>query len=87
MDPSGGVVITTKDIYDKLVDVERVVSIMAPQGQTLLDHETRLRTVETALPKELEARLRSVEKWKWSIPPTALGAVIAIVQQWLEHKG
>lgn len=81
-----GVVITTKDIYDKLIDVERQVSILTPQAQTLLDHEGRLRAVEAAIPDKLEDRLRSVEKWKWSIPPTAVVALIAIVQQLLEHK-
>lgn len=85
-DPAG-VVITTKDIYDKLVDVEKSVTLMTPQTQTVADHEGRLRVVETALPDQLEPRLRSLEKWKWSVPPTAVAAVIAIVQQLLEHKG
>lgn len=88
MDPTGaGVVITTKDIYDKLTDVEKTVNNMTHQAQTLLDHEARIRVVETALPDHLEARVRSLEKWKWSIAPTAVAAIIAIVQQLLERKG
>lgn len=88
VDPSGvGVVITTKDIYDKLTDVEKTVNHMTHQGQTILDHEARLRVVETAMPDQLEARLRSLEKWKWSVPPTAVAAIIALVQQLLAQKG
>lgn len=88
MDPTtGAVVITTKDIYDKLVDVEKVMSTMAPQGQQLLDHETRLRTTEACIPKDLEVRLRSLEKWKWGLPPTALTAAYAIAQALLGHRG
>jgi hypothetical protein len=37
-----GVVITNKDIYDKVSDVEKSVLAMAPQAQTLIDHETRM---------------------------------------------
>jgi hypothetical protein len=81
------VVITTKDIYDKLVDVEKSVTLMTPQAQVITDHEARMRMVEAALPEKLEDRLRSLEKWKWSVPPTAATALIAIVQQLLAHKG
>lgn len=83
---AAGIVITTKDVYDKLVDVEKMVYTMTPQAQILQDHEGRLRVVEGALPEQLEARLRSVEKWKWSIPPTFVAAAIAIAEQLLGRK-
>lgn len=87
-DPSGvGVLITSKDLYDKLVDVEKAVNLMTPQAQQLADHEGRMRVVETQIPDQLEARLRSLEKWKWSIPPTLIVSVIAIVEQLLPHTG
>lgn len=86
-EPGGaGVIITTKDIYDKLVDVEKVVSQMTPQAQVLLDHEGRIRGTEAAIPKDLEKRLLSVEKWKWAIPPAFITAAIAIVEQLLSLK-
>lgn len=66
-----GVMITTRDIYDKLIAVEHSVAAMTPQAQTVADHETRL---------------RAVEKWKWSVPPTAIAALIALVEQLLARK-
>lgn len=86
MDPTGAVVITTKDIYDKLTELEKSVTLMTPQAQTMHDHETRLRAVENLLPDDLERRIRSLEKWKWSIPPTAIAAIIAIAQQVLTQS-
>lgn len=84
-DPAG-VIITNKDLYDKLVDVEKQVTLMTPQAQTITDHEGRIRVMETALPEHLESRLRSLEKWKWSVPPTAVAALVAIVQQLLAQR-
>lgn len=81
-----GIVITAKDLYDKLTDVEKAVNLMTPQAQQLADHEGRIRVTETQMPKDLEMRLRSLEKWKWSIPPAVIVSIIAIVQQYLPSK-
>lgn len=86
IESQAGVVITTKDIYDKLIDVEKSVTLMTPQAQTVTDHEARLRVVEAALPEHLEKRLLALEKWKWSIPATAVTAILAIVEQYLLRK-
>lgn len=70
-DPAG-VLITSKDLYDKLVDVEKAVNLMTPQANQLVDHESRI---------------RALEKWKWSIPPTFAAAAIAIVEQLVNTRG
>jgi hypothetical protein len=87
MTEAGGVFITNKDLYDKLSDVEKAVNLMTPQAQMLADHEGRIRVNENQIPHDLHARLRSLEKWKWSIPPTFVAAAIAIVDQLLFRKG
>lgn len=45
-DTEPGVRITNRDIYDKLVAVERKVDPLPKQVE---DHETRLRAIETAI--------------------------------------
>jgi hypothetical protein len=59
---SGAVVVTNKDIYDQLMQVKEKLIEMSPQGQMLTDHE---------------ARLRSVEKWKYGLPASISTSVIA----------
>ena len=64
---SGGgvaVTITNRDIYDKLLKVEETVIAMGPQAGRLDDHE---------------ARIRSVERWKYALPASIGGSVISVV--------
>lgn len=68
-----GVVITNKDIYIKVLELNDKVTAAATVPQRLDDHEDRL---------------RSVEKWKYSIPPTMLSGAIALLLQLLGgHHG
>lgn len=59
-----GVTISAREIYDQIVglrdDVRSLVQSNAEVGKVLDDHETRL---------------RSVERWKYTVPVAALTAV------------
>lgn len=59
-----GVTISAREIYDQIVglrdDVRSLVQSNQEVSRTLDDHESRL---------------RSVERWKYSVPLAALGAV------------
>ncbi len=65
-DPLGPVVITSREIYDKLVLVAEVVNGLAKgmidQAKDLGDHETRL---------------RALEKARWPLPALAVLVSIA----------
>lgn len=65
MDPLGGVVITSREIYDAVVRLTgRVDVLIEQQGETrqdIQDHETRLRSLERA---------------RWPLP--ALSVLIAL---------
>lgn len=58
-----GVVITNKDIYTELLKVKEAVTAMSPQAAQITDHE---------------ARLRSLEKWKYGLP-ASIGLAIAAI--------
>ena len=66
-----GVVITNKDIYTEVLKMKEALSLMTPQGQMLTDHE---------------ARLRSVEKWKYGLPASISTSVIAAAIALLDGK-
>jgi hypothetical protein len=59
-----GVTISAREIYDQIVglrdDVRSLVQSGAETSKTLEDHESRL---------------RSVERWKYTVPTAALGAI------------
>jgi hypothetical protein len=61
-----GVTISAREIYDQIVglrdDVRSLVQSNAEVGKTLDDHENRL---------------RSVERWKYTVPTAALGAIVS----------
>lgn len=65
MDPLGGVVITSREIYDAVVRLTGRVDVLIAQSEEvrhdLQDHETRLRTLERA---------------RWPLP--ALSVLIAL---------
>lgn len=64
MTPEPAARIGIKEIYDKLCVVEDKVNAMTPQGEKITDHEVRL---------------RSLERWKYSIPASLVIAAAAIV--------
>lgn len=41
------------------------------------DHEARIRTLEKNLPVNADERLTGVERWKYALPASVLGTVIA----------
>jgi hypothetical protein len=59
-----------KEVYDKLCVVEDKVILMTPQGEKITDHESRL---------------RSLERWKYTIPASLLTAAAAILTTLLRH--
>lgn len=58
------VTISNQTIYDKLVAVENAVTAITPHADTLKDHE---------------ARLRSVERWKYALASSTVAAVASLV--------
>jgi hypothetical protein len=70
-DSGAVVVITNKDIYTELLKVKEAVSAMSPQALTIADHENRI---------------RSVEKWKYSMPASLTASAIAIATAWIEGR-
>ncbi len=60
----GSFTVTLADVYAEVRKLTDQVQGMAPQGLTLSDHE---------------ARLRSVERWKYTIPPSFITAVVSLV--------
>lgn len=68
-----GVVVTNKDIYIKVLELSEKINAVPDHRETLKDHENRI---------------RSVEKWKYTVPPSALTALIALLLQLLGgHHG
>jgi hypothetical protein len=61
-----GVTISAREIYDQIVglrdDVRSLVQSNAEVGKQLDDHENRL---------------RSVERWKYTVPVATIGAVLS----------
>lgn len=60
MPPDENFVITLKDVYIEVRRLQDTVAAMTPQGMQLADHETRI---------------RSTERWKYSLPVSLLLAV------------
>lgn len=60
------VVITLRDIYDKIIMVERSVQAMDAPVKTIADHESRI---------------RGLERWRYSQPASLVLAVAAIVME------
>jgi hypothetical protein len=68
---SGGVVVSLKDIYVVVRRLEDTVNAMTPHGQQITDHESRL---------------RSLERWKYSVPASLVAAITAIVTTLITHR-
>lgn len=68
--------ISTKDIYDKL---------------TLAIEELRRVSIQMELARtdaaDKETRIRSLEKWKYGIPPTAVASAVALYMQFSRTTG
>jgi predicted NAD/FAD-dependent oxidoreductase len=72
--PLGGFLITSRDVYDQLVKLTHAVQAMEPNTEKLTDHE---------------ARLRSVERWRYALPASmaSMASVLtAILAAIIEHK-
>lgn len=69
---TGQVVITNKDIYFELRQLTDTVKSMTPQGEKIIDHETRI---------------RALEKWKYALPASVLSAGVALYLSLQEHHG
>jgi hypothetical protein len=65
----GVVTISAREIYDEIVgmrdDLRSLAQSRNDDTKTLDDHETRL---------------RSVERWKYGIPVTAVASVVAVIE-------
>jgi hypothetical protein len=65
----GTVTISAREIYDEIVgmrdDLRSLAQSRNDDTKTLDDHETRL---------------RSVERWKYGIPVTAVASVVAVIE-------
>lgn len=68
-----GVYISMRDIYDELVKVKELIQTLNSSTEktalTQGDHETKL--------GDLETRVRSIEKWRYTFP--SIATIIAIV--------
>lgn len=62
-DEPTNVSITLRDVYDELRKLHDQVASMTPQGKTISDHESRL---------------RSLERWKYALPGSLLLAIASI---------
>lgn len=76
----GPVVITTRDIYEMLVDVKAVVDAMAPLPEKVTDHEDRIRDIEnredlSRRVNQLEVSIQDLQRRVWALP--SISAVIA----------
>lgn len=67
-----GVTITLADIYAKICTLEERVQEMTPQGKAIADHEQRL---------------RSIERWKYAVPPSLILAVVSTIVTIVQSKG
>jgi hypothetical protein len=75
-EPEGlGVVISAREIYDEIVgmreDVRSLSQTSHSTDETLDDHENRL---------------RSIERWKYALPLTALAAVGSAAATFYQNK-
>lgn len=70
-DPTNGVVITLKDVYVELSKLRDTVNAFTPQSEQLVDHE---------------ARLRTLEKWKYALPTSVILAITSVIVTILEVK-
>jgi hypothetical protein len=72
------------DVAAMLTKMERVDERAVNSERVVGDHESRLRTLETAVPTSLEGRILALEKFRWQI----IGAlvvlnVLAVLVEWL----
>lgn len=56
--------VTTRDMYDQLVRLTDEVRSMKPFAEELVDHE---------------ARIRALEKWRWSLPTSLFLAASSVI--------
>ncbi len=81
--PSGSV--TIADLYQAIMAMRAEVNTALSRlvlveshstdaERTQSDHESRLRTLENAIPSSLEVRIMALEKFRWQV----LGALVAI---------
>lgn len=69
--PDGSFTVTLADVYAEVRKCQDAIATMQPQGHTLDDHE---------------GRIRSLERWKYTVPASIVTAVAAIVTAVAEHK-
>jgi hypothetical protein len=65
----GPVIITTRDVYNKVLVVEEIVTRTSWQGDIIRDHE---------------GRIRGLERWRYAMPPTLVISVLALIITLLE---
>lgn len=63
-----------QDVTTALSQMERTNERAAGAEQRVSDHESRIRTLENAVPSSLEMRIMSLEKFRWQIA----GGIFAI---------
>ena len=77
--------VTISDLYHELVGMradlaaaltrmERSEARSTATEHVQSDHETRIRTLETAIPSSLEVRIMALEKFRWQV----VGALVVI---------
>jgi hypothetical protein len=66
-----GVNVTLKDIYDSVRKIEVQMSEILPKVQAITDHE---------------ARLRTLERWKYALPSSVVLAGVSLVVAVVETK-
>ncbi len=65
-----GVTVTLKDIYDSVRKIETQMAEILPKMQSITDHEGRIRTLE---------------RWKYTLPSSLVVAVVSIIVAVTEH--
>lgn len=68
----GAVTVTLADVWAEVRRCHEAVLLMQPQAGAIADHETRL---------------RSVERWRYSMPAALLITLGNLLYTWLTNKG
>lgn len=86
-DPINGVVISFKDIYDQLIltkDAVRDLKISVDNNKERDEEEKKAAAARTS---DIENRMRNMEKWRYSIPPTIIVAIISLIATGFKYIG
>lgn len=67
----GSFTVTLADVYSEVRKLADQVGTMAPQAGTISDHE---------------ARLRALERWRYTVPAGLATAIAAIITAIIEHR-